>query len=84
MVSFLAENSITAPAPNLTDLRARRSLGAGLLDLNQDNLRRWLHNPEDVKPGNNMAARALIYQSGNISLNDDEIDSIIAYLLNLQ
>ena len=85
MEGFLAGTGVTAaPAPNLTDLRARRSLGAGLLDLNEENLRRWLHNPEDVKEGNTMAERALIYQSGDISLNDDEIDAIIAYLLNLQ
>ena len=85
MVGFMAGTGITAaPAPNLTDLRSRRSLGAGLMDLNQENLRRWLHNPEDVKPGTSMAARGLIYQSGDISLSDGEMDSIIAYLLNLQ
>ncbi|PKB81534.1 MAG: cytochrome c oxidase subunit II [SAR202 cluster bacterium Io17-Chloro-G9] len=85
MEGFMAGTGVTAaPAPNLTDLRNRRSLGAGLLDLNEENLRRWLHNPDDIKPGTSMAARGLIYQSGDISLSDDEMDSIIAYLLNLQ
>ena len=85
MEGFMAGTGVTAaPAPNLTDLRSRRSLGAGLLDLNQENLRRWIHNPEDVKPGTSMAARGLIYQSGDISLSGDEMNSIIAYLLNLQ
>ena len=75
---------IPVPAPNLTDLRTRRTLGAGLIDLNVENIRRWLQNPEDVKPGNKMAKHALIYQGGDISLNDDEIEGLIEYLLQLQ
>ena len=75
---------IPVPAPNLTDLRTRESLGAGLVDLNVENLRRWLNNPEDVKPGNYMAKHALIYQDGDINLNDDEVEGLIEYLLQLQ
>ena len=74
------------PAPNLTDLRTRSSLGAGLLDLNVENLHLWLKNPDDVKPGNNMAARAshLYFEGADISLSEEQVDAIIAYLLNLQ
>ncbi len=79
---------IPVPAPNLTDLRTRQTIGAGLLDPNTgtavDNLRRWLHNPEDVKPGNNMAKHAQIYQRGDTSLSDDEVEGLIEYLLQLQ
>ena len=75
---------IPVPAPNLTDLRTRESLGAGLVDLNVENLRRWLNNPEDVKPGNFMAKHALIYQDGDISLSEDEVDGLIEYLMELQ
>ena len=75
---------VPVPAPNLTDLRSRQSLGAGLIDLNVENLRRWLHNPDDVKPGNRMAQHALIYRGGDISLNDDEVEGLIEYLLQLQ
>ena len=75
---------IPVPAPNLTDLRTRQSLGAGLMDLNVENIRRWLQNPEEVKPGNNMAKHALIYQGGDISLSDDEVEGLIEYLLQLQ
>ena len=75
---------VPVPAPNLTDLRTRRTLGAGLIDLNVENVRRWLHNPEDVKPGNRMAQHALIYQGGDISLNDEEVEGLIEYLLQLQ
>lgn len=82
---FLTQKGFTpVPAPNLTDLRTRQSLGAGLLDLNVDNLRRWLNNPETIKPGNSMAQRALIYRDGDISLDDNQIDALIEYLLQLQ
>ena len=75
-----------APAPNLTDLRTRSSLAAGLMDLNEENLRLWLKNPEDVKPGNNMSERAshLYSEGADITLSDEQVDAIIAYLLNLQ
>ena len=78
------QDIVPVPAPNLTDLRTRQSLGAGLLDLNVENIRRWLRNPEDVKPGNRMAQHALIYQGGDISLSDDEVEGLIEYLLQLQ
>ena len=71
------------PAPNLTDLRTRKTLAAGLEELTAGKLREWLHNPEDIKPGNNMAARAFIYRDGDINLTDEEVDALIAYLLNL-
>ena len=74
------------PAPNLTDLRTRSTLGAGLMDLNTENLRLWLKNPDDVKPGNSMSDRAAhLYSDGSdISLSEDQLNDIIAYLLNLQ
>ena len=81
---FLAGEPNVVPAPNLTDLRTRQTLGAGLMELNVQNLRRWIHNPEDVKPGNYMAKRASIYERGDISLGEDLVDGIIEYLLQLQ
>jgi cytochrome c oxidase subunit 2 len=82
---FLTQKGFTpVPAPNLTDLRTRQSLGAGLVDLNVENLRKWLHNPDNFKPGNSMAERALIYRDGDISLDDNQIDALIEYLLQLQ
>ena len=75
-----------APGPNLTDLATRHSLGAGLLDLNRENLRRWLTNPEEVKPGNRMSDRALAYQTadGHIRLTQAQVSDLIEYLLSLK
>jgi cytochrome c oxidase subunit 2 len=83
--SFLTGAAITAVhAPNLTDLRTRQTLAAGLVDLNAENLRKWLQDPEEVKPGNWMADKAVFYQKGATRLTDDEIDGLIEYLLQLQ
>ena len=83
--SFLT-GGLAVPAPNLTDLRTRESLGAGLMDgVNEANLRAWLRNPEDIKIGNLMSGRAAhLYDGGNIKLSDAQVDALIAYLLNLQ
>ncbi|MEE3004215.1 MAG: cytochrome c oxidase subunit II [Chloroflexota bacterium] len=74
-----------APAPNLTDLRTRGTLAAGLLDLNKENFKRWVKTPDIIKPGNSMQSRAAhLYGSGQLSLSDDDLDALAAYLLNLQ
>jgi len=82
--AFLSGGGLV-PAPNLTDLRTRESLAAGLLDLNKETLKRWVRNPEDVKPGNYMKSRAAhLYGTGELSLSDSDLDAVVAYLLNLQ
>ena len=85
LTGFFSGGDITpVPAPNLTDLRTRQTLGAGITDLTEDNLHSWIRNPEDFKPGNYMSERAVLYQNGPASLTDDEIDSLIGYLLDLR
>jgi len=85
LTGFLTGGDITpVPAPNLTDFRTRQTLAAGITDLTESNLRAWLHNPEDIKPGNYMSERAVLYQNGPANLTDDEIDSLIGYLLDLR
>ena len=75
------------PGPNLSDLATRTTVAAGLLDLNRENLRTWLNNPDDVKPGTHMAESALIYQQnfdGSTSLSPQEVSVLIEYLLSLK
>jgi len=85
LTGFFSGGDITpVPAPNLTDLRTRQTLGAGITDLTEDTLHSWIRNPEDFKPGNYMSERAVLYQNGPASLTDDEIDSLIGYLLDLR
>ena len=79
-----AENA-AVPGPNLTDLRTRQTLAAGITDLTVENLHAWIKNPENIKPGNYMHSNALLYdEGGDANLTDGEIDAIIEYLLNLR
>ena len=85
LTGFLTGGDITpVPAPNLTDLRTRQTLAAGLMDLSETNLTAWLHDPEKIKPGNYMSDRAMLYQDGAVSLTETEIDALIGYLLDLR
>jgi cytochrome c oxidase subunit 2 len=61
--------------PDLTQF-ADRSRIAGILHPTEENLYKWLKNPEDVKPGNKMTGTYA-------ELSDDEIEKISAYLFSL-
>ena len=83
---FMTSDTGIAPGPNLTDLATRERFGAGLVDLNRQNLRQWLRDPEVIKPGNYMSERAAIYQTedGQVSLSEQDISSLLEYLLSLK
>jgi cytochrome c oxidase subunit 2 len=86
MQGFLNTEVGIAPGPNLTDLATRQTFAAGLVDLNRENLRVWLTNPADIKPGNYMARRANVYQTadGSTSLTQAQVSSLIEYLMSLK
>ena len=60
--------------PNLTHIASRNTLLTGLLQNNSDNLRRWLANPQQIKPGANMP---------NFLLDKQELNELVAYLSSL-
>ena len=76
--------TVPVPGPNLTDLRTRQTLAAGIMDLSQDNMRAWIKNPEKLKPGNWMHDKAVFYDGGDALLSDDDINAVIEYLLDLR
>ena len=79
------EENAAVPGPNLTDLRTRQTLAAGITDLTIENLRAWIRNPQEIKPGNYMHSNAVLYDGGgDAALTDSEIDLLIEYLLNLR
>ncbi len=84
--SFLTGgDAVAVPGPNLTDLRTRQTLAAGITDLSVENLRAWIKNPDDIKPGNLMYEKAAFYgDGGDATLTDEQVDSLIEYLLNLR
>ena len=55
-----------------------------MLERTDDNLRRWLTDPDNVKPGNHMAELAGAYTDPNLALGDEDIDALVAYLQSLE
>jgi cytochrome c oxidase subunit II len=75
--------------PDLTHIGSRTTIAGGLLENNSEQLRRWIHNPGAVKPGNKMAlAYARMGQDGKpidgIKLTGDEEVALVAYLESLK
>ncbi len=61
--------------PNLTHFGSRDLIAGGILENNPQNLALWLHNPQDVKPGNDMP---------DLGLSQDQINALVAYLESLK
>ncbi len=62
-------------APDLTHLMSRQTLASGIIPNMRDNLRRWIVDPQKVKPGCLMPA---------FGLSDHDIDLITDYLATLK
>lgn len=62
-------------APDLTHLMSRATLAAGALANTRDNLRRWVADPQAVKPGCLMPA---------FGLDQRELDLIVDFLMTLR
>lgn len=61
--------------PDLTHLASRATIGSGVAPFTEDNLRRWISNPDDLKPGCNMPS---------LDLTPDELTAVVAYLMELR
>lgn len=61
--------------PDLTHLMSRDTIAAGAALNTPENLRRWILNPNAIKPGSLMPA---------MELNDRELDALTAYLETLR
>ncbi len=64
-----------AIGPDLTHVASRETLAAGRLTNTPSNLRKWLTNPQAVKPGCNMP---------NFQLTKNQVDELAAYLETLK
>jgi cytochrome c oxidase subunit 2 len=72
--------------PNLTHLGGRSTIAAGVMDMNQDNLRKWLTDPNEIKPGNIMSNSpvSLAYTNPNFALTTEDINNLVAFLHSLK
>ena len=64
-----------AVGPDLTHFAGRATLGAGVLPTSPDNLRRWITDPQGVKPGVTMPPT---------TLSADQLNALVAYLEGLR
>jgi cytochrome c oxidase subunit 2 len=62
-------------APDLTHLAGRQFLAGGVTENNPEQLRRWLANPQEVKPGVLMP---------NYNFNHEQLDQLVAYFSTLR
>jgi len=61
--------------PDLSHVASRGQIGGGILEDTPDNLRRWLRNPQLVKPGSQMP---------NFEFTEDQVNELTAYLETLR
>ncbi len=75
MINGVQGYNIGKVGPNLTHIGSRQYIAAGTLANTPENLARWIHNPQDVKPDNKMPT---------LGLDDDTINKLVAYLESLK
>jgi len=61
--------------PDLTHWMSRDTSASGVAPNTPENLRRWIQNPDDLKPGSRMPA---------MNLSDRDLDAVTAYLTSLR
>ncbi|MBD8068431.1 cytochrome c oxidase subunit II [Bacillus sp. PS06] len=65
-------------APNLANFGERSSI-AGRYEFTEENLKKWLKDPEAAKPGNKMS-----YSYDHEGMTEEELDALAEYLLGLK
>ena len=73
--------------PELTHVGARSSIAAGVLENTPERMHQWIHDPSYFKPGNKMFNGGYLdVETGKLkfTLNDQEIDALVAYLQSLK
>lgn len=75
--------------PDLTNVGARQTLGAGLLENTPENMMRWIRDPASIKPGVEMpgattpAPRTGGGQWQPLELDEEQLEAVTAYLQSL-
>ena len=61
--------------PELTHFAQRERFAGYILDNNAENLRAWVADPQEVKPGSQMP---------DLGLDPEQVDAVVAYLQTLE
>lgn len=73
--------------PDLTHVGARTTIAAGVLENTPQHMHDWLTNPNHFKPGNKMYNGGFVDPATGrrlITLNNTEINALVAYLQSLK
>lgn len=76
---FAAYETGSPNFPNLTNFGLRNTVGAAVLENTQENLARWIRDPQSVKPGNYMPT---LWRADDPKAEEESL-AIAAYLLSL-
>jgi cytochrome c oxidase subunit 2 len=69
--------------PNLTYYGSRTTIAAGLMPNTPENLSKWIHNPNAIKPGNLMG-RVITPSWVQANLSEQDIADLVAYLHSMK
>jgi cytochrome c oxidase subunit 2 len=72
MVGTPMAGQLEMRGPNLSHVASRRTIAGGSLENTEENLTRWLKDPQAMKPGNLMVLPR--------KLTDDEVTTLVAWL----
>jgi len=61
--------------PDLTHLMSRRTIASGAAENTRENLRRWIADPDSIKPGSLMPA---------MQVADADLDALVTYMVSLR
>jgi cytochrome c oxidase subunit 2 len=61
--------------PDLTHLMSRRTIASGAAENTPENLRRWIDDPDSIKPGSLMPA---------MKVADADLDALVTYMVSLR
>jgi cytochrome c oxidase subunit 2 len=70
--------------PSLTHVGSRGTLAGGIIDMTEENLSKWLKNPNKLKPGNIMSKQGIAYTNDALALQSEDISNLVAYLQALK
>ena len=70
--------------PDLTHIGSRSHIAAGVLENTQQNMAKWIENPNSIKPGTLMATNGQVYTDPDKKLTGPEVSALVAYLRTLK
>jgi cytochrome c oxidase subunit 2 len=73
------KEAVGVVGPNLTYFGNRETIGAGALPNTPENLKRWIHDPNAVKPDNTMG-KSIGPEAGKVLISDQDLNDIVAFL----